>query len=265
MTYLSPHLSCSRLFSLLVGCCLTVSCSQEEVVNQSEASLSRSGEELFQALFLLNGPAASEIETYAKIQDKYEFSDKPEVLDELNRMGVSFIAAIKQKDPTFFDYFQRAIQSGDHFQVSKALDKGGEMLMYAIQQDELLKPYYDQGVELASTVDLEEVMDKQGGFDDVKLQALAEEYLGKANGREAEAFRMQACSIVGVCVVWVIVAAAQTVAAAVNYAAAVNVYAAAFVWTKAYGPSKEIENARQYDLRRSMLIQEITESFAIAA
>jgi SdpC family antimicrobial peptide len=229
------------------------------------ARVSWSGQELFKGLYLMDGPVADRIATYSTLREKYQFDGKPELKQELSRLGNQFVRTIEQQYPSFFRDFQRSIQSGDHFQVTEAMAKGSEMLQYAIQQDPELNKTFAKGMEMAAKVDLAAVTDQQGRLDEEKLNRVAEAYFeGAADSEEAKSMRMAACSLIVVCVAWILVAVAHQAAVTIHYATAINVAVWISLWVKTVGP-KASEATAPTDLQREMVIQEITEEMALNA
>jgi SdpC family antimicrobial peptide len=248
----------------LCGLLILVSCQHQENA-QPTPQTNWSGQQLFKGLFLMDGPVADRIATYATLQQKYRFDQQPGLKSELARLGEQFIKAIDRGHPGFFADFQRSIRSGDHLQVEAAMTQGSEMLQYAIQQDPQLSPYYAQGLEMASKIDLAEVTDAQGRLDEAKLDAMADQYRNASpDSKEAKSMKMAACSLIAVCVVWILVAVAHQAAVAVHYATAINVAVWLSIWVKTYAPVSP-NGATHTDLQREMVIQEITEELVLNA
>jgi len=245
---------------IIVSLCsllLLVSCNRHEVAEPTRATHpALSGQELFRGLFLFHGPAVDRLTTFTIIRDKYHFEQHPELQKELTDLGNRFVQAIAHQYPFFFANFRRAIQSGDQLQVADGMRQGGEMLQYAIQQDQAASRIYDQGRALAARIDLKSVTDSQGRLDEEKLRQFAQQSIQPDNTM----IQPNKCTSLAIkCNLFV------------NFSRFVNV----FVEINVYGklvvmgvypdfPGLATSGAiGQHDLQREILVQEITEKMAV--
>jgi SdpC family antimicrobial peptide len=233
---------------------LLLSCNRQEMAEPARAtSPSLSGQELFRGLFLFHGPAADRLTTFTVIRDKYHFEQQPGLQKELTDLGNRFVEAIDHRYPSFFANFQRAIQSGDQLQVADGMKQGGEMLEYAIQQDQAASRIYDQGRELAARIDLKSVVDSQGRLDEEKLRQVAQESVQHGNAK------MEAtdCSLAIVCSLFVYISRFVNIFVAINVSSQFAVLKAPNPWIATTGRNSP------NDLQREMLVQEIAEKMAV--
>ncbi|MGI6187052.1 MULTISPECIES: sporulation delaying protein family toxin [Bacillales] len=89
------------------------------------------GETLFRGIIFGQGPVAHLFpEIWTKdLLSKVNQKETKQVIDHL-------VARMKAKSPSYFAEFERAVYSGDHLKINKAIDKGGQILDQVIKEDE---------------------------------------------------------------------------------------------------------------------------------
>jgi SdpC family antimicrobial peptide len=90
-----------------------------------------SGEEVFRGLVLGEGTVA---EQFPEVWGS--FSHRQFTLEEREaheRTKAQLVADIRQADPTFFDRFGAAMQSGDHLRIERAMDESAVLVKQAVQ------------------------------------------------------------------------------------------------------------------------------------
>lgn len=85
------------------------------------------GEELFRGIYWGQGPAAAQIEAVGTVRAE---AMPKEVLVLIDRS----VKHIQTSEPTFFDEFAEVLYSGNHREVSEALEAGGQTLAEAIER-----------------------------------------------------------------------------------------------------------------------------------
>ncbi|WP_258101253.1 hypothetical protein [Marinoscillum pacificum] len=132
-----------------------------------------SGEELFTAIYFLQGPIANQIEFFQgmiEFREEYFNSDQLAALDETRE---NIISKMKENDPAFFDAFKEMIVSGDHYRINEAIDYANSSFNAALDEStrELAERYQSIQVDIR---DLN--INSEDGFQKGELELLAHEY-----------------------------------------------------------------------------------------
>lgn len=88
---------------------------------------SYSGKELFKSVFFAYGDFAKKIPMYKESVEQKNKSSK-EQLEVFNKRFDLFAEQIEKQKPSFFEDFQKDIESKDHFVIEKALKYGSVMI-----------------------------------------------------------------------------------------------------------------------------------------
>jgi SdpC family antimicrobial peptide len=88
-----------------------------------------SGEKIFRGLILGEGPVA---EHFPEVWPHRDFT--LEERERRERTAAQLVEHIRQADPTFFDRFGAATQSGDHLRIERALDESTALVKQAVQE-----------------------------------------------------------------------------------------------------------------------------------
>lgn len=133
---------CERALQVVVILVLFLSCSEEmdqeqEQINEN-IEIEYSGEELFSAIFFLQGEAADNIES---LQSNIEYFEKAikSVPVERRENVTEFLASFQQDitkniselNPDFFDNFKNDIESNDFYRIEATLNNGSKVLKEA--------------------------------------------------------------------------------------------------------------------------------------
>lgn len=96
------------------------------------------GETLYRGLVQWRGPAADLVPEVQEVKDllREPFNDPglQKYAAEIDEVHDRLLAAIPAIDPTFFDRFEKAIESGDHLLVQRALSEAGEVTLEAARR-----------------------------------------------------------------------------------------------------------------------------------
>ncbi|WP_103020450.1 hypothetical protein [Salinibacter altiplanensis] len=123
------------VMALSITACDSSGISVKEKTPQQPTTQAYSGKTIFKGLFFAEGPVAK----------KYpEIWKNPSVTQQLSKMTTEQQAEaeeletkilnwIGEERPQFFGEFRQAIQSGDHLQIRKALDRSSTLTLNAIE------------------------------------------------------------------------------------------------------------------------------------
>jgi SdpC family antimicrobial peptide len=180
------------------------------------AAASYSGEELYQGLVLGWGPVAEALPFVRQHYSVTRFENDPAQLQLFEAVQARIVSSIATERPDFFGRFAERIQSGDHFEIDKALREASEVTAVAVRS---MPEMESLRAELATNQELREAvrasLSPQGaemGMDPEELASLALAFLS-AEGDQAYDPGTQ----------WVAFAAFLTFAVAVNVAAVATV------------------------------------------
>lgn len=129
-------------FSLIMGLSMLLfSCSQYEDTNKPTETNSNlfkkngakySGEEIFRGIFFMQNDISDGISEISKIKAIMLLNnDKDKIFNSLNSLSEISVNFIKTKYPTFFDDLNKAMYSGDLYQISDILNLSGKLIEQA--------------------------------------------------------------------------------------------------------------------------------------
>ncbi|TGE16821.1 hypothetical protein [Hymenobacter elongatus] len=140
-SYFSPVTSLKALGLLAAGMSLMVSCSKDQVMSSaaptptptSVADTKYSGEELFQGIFMVQGPVADRI-PYLALQRSAMAKESRQHTQERQAAMRQITTFVKELDPGYFADLADAVASQDFSRIETALRKGAALHYSAVQK-----------------------------------------------------------------------------------------------------------------------------------
>lgn len=116
------------LFTFFTSIFLLTNCDQDDTINYVDNK--PSGEELFKAIFFLEGDLAKRISYYQPILAQMdEFEKKhPEIIKSKSQKINYFIELIKKNDNAYFNNLKNSIESKDVKKVESSILQGGDLI-----------------------------------------------------------------------------------------------------------------------------------------
>lgn len=129
-----------RIVTVFLGFLLLTACTRQTMSPLVE---SFTGEELFSAIFFLEGSPVSKISQLKSLKDEINSSPlAAELKSNIDSVRVAIIKTISQNNPGFFYDFRSDIQSGNHLKIQHAVKSGAVLLK---ETSELMyKAYIDE-------------------------------------------------------------------------------------------------------------------------
>ncbi len=91
-----------------------------------------SGEELFSSIFFLQGSVVEKLPQLVSLKEQILAHEQSAyVFQHIDTVRNLLIEDIRQQEPLFFASFQQDMQSGDHFKIESAMEKGMSVLIRA--------------------------------------------------------------------------------------------------------------------------------------
>ena len=169
-----------------------VSCEKEQLnsVNNSnvleELSTTEqySGREYFKAIFFLDSDLTDRISIIRDHKERLfsqlkKLPDFEEQLAEYREYSEGVLNKIHEIDPTFFDYYKGAMESGNPLTVRSALIRGEKIFTKALYSDKELLKYLIPLKDFIDDLDVDEIFDEDGNAVQENLIKQLEEYLKK--------------------------------------------------------------------------------------
>lgn len=128
-----PLMFCVMALSIMA--CDSSGISVREKTRQQPTTPSYSGKTIFKGLFFAEGPIAKKFPEIWKnpsvTQQLSKMTAEQQV--EAEELETKILNWIEVERPQFFDEFRQAIQSGEHLQIRKALDRSSSLTLKAIE------------------------------------------------------------------------------------------------------------------------------------
>jgi hypothetical protein len=247
-----------KFYSLLFATAiLFYSFKDVDVIVEKTKINQQSGKEIFKSVFFALGDTANKIDVFKKQVETFNNFDantKTEAYKQIDKL----ITEIDSKNPTYFDSFKSSIMSGNHLEIEKAIEEGGQKIY---DHAPAVFPKFNQIVEtvkkdiINDNVKIETVEDADQymkSYTDKKYDELLEENMIY----ETNAL----CGPAIVCFVAVVFGVYFVLAVHNTIAGAANIYLVFALWgPKLDSPKKKsISHAKESSLlKKELLIDEI--------
>ena len=117
-----------KFYSLLFATAiLFYSFKDVDVIVEKTKINQQSGKEIFKSVFFALGDTANKIDVFKKQVETFNNFDantKTEAYKQIDKL----ITEIDSKNPTYFDSFKSSIMSGNHLEIEKAIEEGGQKI-----------------------------------------------------------------------------------------------------------------------------------------
>ncbi|MEF8939165.1 MAG: hypothetical protein V5A22_04910 [Salinivenus sp.] len=123
------------VMALSITACDSSGAGVKEQTPQQATTKSYSGKTIFKGLFFAEGPVAKKFPEIWKnpsvTRQLSRLTSEQQV--EAEKLETKILNWIGEERPKFFGEFRQAIQSGDHLQIRKALDRSSTLMLSAIE------------------------------------------------------------------------------------------------------------------------------------